>query len=84
MFVNIFGQHLVICVVLFWNNIVRQSNELKGVYCTMAQITVRIPDEDRDKLEQIAQKEDRKISYIVRRAIQEYLNGIQAVKYEKD
>lgn len=40
----------------------------------MAQITVRIPDEDRDKLEQIAQEEDRKISYIVRRAIQEYLD----------
>lgn len=50
----------------------------------MAQITVRISDEDRDKLEKIAQEEDRKISYIVRRAIQEYLNGLQAVKYEKD
>ena len=40
----------------------------------MAQITVRIPDEDRDKLEQIAQEEDRKISYIVRIDIQEYLD----------
>lgn len=43
----------------------------------MAQITVRIPDEDRDKLEQIAQEKDRKISYIVRKAIQQYLDGMQ-------
>ena len=40
----------------------------------MAQITVRIPDEDRNKLEQIAKEEDRKISYIVRKAIREYLD----------
>ena len=41
----------------------------------MAQINVRIPDEDRDKLEQIAQEQDRNISWLVRKAIQLYIQG---------
>ena len=40
----------------------------------MARITIIIPDETKNKLEQIAQDEDRNLSYVVRKAIQEYLD----------
>ena len=46
----------------------------------MAQINVRIPDEDRDALEQIAQEQDRNISWLVRKAIQEFLEKQQQDK----
>lgn len=40
----------------------------------MARITIIIPDETKGKLEQIARDEERNLSYIVRKAIQEYLD----------
>ena len=40
----------------------------------MARITIIIPDETKVQLEQIAQDEDRNLSYVVRKAIQEYLD----------
>lgn len=46
----------------------------------MAQINIRIPDEDKIKLEQIAQEEDRNISWLVRKAIQMYLEGRQTIE----
>lgn len=39
----------------------------------MAQLNIRISDEDRKKLEEIAKEEDRSVSYLVRKAISEYL-----------
>lgn len=50
----------------------------------MARIGVIIPDEMKKALDQIAEEEERNISYVVRKAIQEYLNGRQAVKVAKD
>lgn len=33
------------------------------------QIAARVPKKDRDALEEIAQRDDRKLSYVIRRAI---------------
>lgn len=43
----------------------------------MAQINVRITDEDRDQLEKIGQEMDRSISWLVRKAITQFINGYQ-------
>lgn len=40
----------------------------------MAKITVIIPDEMKEKIEQIATQEERNISWVVRKSIQEYLD----------
>lgn len=39
----------------------------------MAQITIRIPDEERQMIEEYCADEDLKISQVVRKAIREYL-----------
>ena len=41
----------------------------------MAQICVAVPDELKKELEDIAKKEDRKLSYVVRKVLQDYLDG---------
>ena len=41
----------------------------------MAQINVRIPDEMKEELDKIAVEEERKVSWVVRKAIQQYLDG---------
>jgi predicted DNA-binding protein len=48
----------------------------------MAQINVRISDEDRDILMEMAKEEDRTISYIVRKAIAHYIEQHQTVEKE--
>jgi len=46
----------------------------------MAQITVRIPDEDKEFLDKKAAEEDRNISWVVRKAIKYYIDGCQTVE----
>ena len=50
----------------------------------MAQITVRIPDEDKERLEKIAQEEDRNLSWAVRKAIQHFIDGRVKCVAEED
>ena len=42
-----------------------------------AQINVRISDEDKEILDKIAKEEDRTVSWLVRKAIQLYVEGKQ-------
>ena len=50
----------------------------------MARIGVIIPDDMKEALDKIAAEEERNISYVVRKAIQEFLDGRQAVKVAED
>lgn len=43
----------------------------------LASITIRIPDEEKERLEQLAQKDDVTVSGIVRRAIRDLLAKVQ-------
>lgn len=43
----------------------------------LASITIRIPDEEKERLEQLAQKDDVTVSGIVRRAIRDLLAKLQ-------
>ena len=46
----------------------------------MAQITVRIPDEYKEFLDKKAVEEDRNLSWLVRKAIENYIHGCQVVQ----
>jgi len=39
----------------------------------MVRITILIPEEDKEKLDAIAAEEERNLSWVVRKAIQQYL-----------
>ena len=41
----------------------------------MAKITINLPDEDKEAIEKIAAADERNISYVVRKAIKEYLDN---------
>lgn len=41
----------------------------------MAQLSVRIPDEMKKQLEQIALADSRSVAFVVKKAIQQYLDG---------
>lgn len=41
----------------------------------MASITIRISEEEKEKLSQIAEEDDRTLSYIVRQIIKKYLES---------
>lgn len=41
----------------------------------MVRITILLPEENKEALEQIAQEEERNLSWVVRKAIQQYLDG---------
>lgn len=41
----------------------------------MVRITIMLPEENKEALEQIAQEEERNLSWVVRKAIQQYLDG---------
>lgn len=43
----------------------------------MAVISLRIPEEEKEKLDQISKEQDLNISQIVRRAIKEYIKKIE-------
>jgi predicted DNA-binding protein len=42
----------------------------------MAQLSIRVPDEMKEELEKIAKEERRSVAFIVKEAIQQYLNSI--------
>ena len=50
----------------------------------MARIGIIIHDEMRDKLEEIAQEKDRNLSWIVRKALQQYIEGQEICSVEED
>jgi predicted transcriptional regulator len=50
----------------------------------MAQINVRITDEDRDQLEKIGQEMDRSISWLVRKAITQFIEGHQVCENKEE
>lgn len=50
----------------------------------MARIGIIIPDEMRDQLEEIAQEQDRNLSWIVRKALQQYIDGQQRCQAEEE
>ena len=41
----------------------------------MVRITILIPEDDKEQLEAIAEEEERNLSWIVRKAIQQYLES---------
>lgn len=41
----------------------------------MASITIRISEEEKEKLSQIAEEDDRTLSYVVRQIIKKYLES---------
>ena len=40
----------------------------------MTQLSIRVPDEMKKELEEIAEKDSRSVSFIVKKAIEDYLN----------
>ena len=48
----------------------------KEMKCNMAQLSIRVPDEMKEELEKIAKEERRSVAFIVKEAIQQYLNSI--------
>jgi len=51
----------------------------------MAQLSLRLSDEIREKLEEIAKKDDRSLSYIIKKAIEYYLDTcIEKCEKEED
>lgn len=48
----------------------------KEMNCNMAQLSIRVPDEMKEELEKIAKEERRSVAFIVKEAIQQYLNSI--------
>lgn len=40
----------------------------------MAQLSLRLPDEMKEKLEEIAKKDDRSLSYVIKKAIEYYFD----------
>ena len=53
----------------------------KEMNCNMAQLSIRVPDEMKEELEVIAKEERRSVAFIVKEAIQQYLEKIK-VKQE--
>ena len=41
----------------------------------MTSITIRISEEEKEKLSQIAEKDDRTLSYVIRQIIKQYLEN---------
>ncbi len=46
----------------------------------MAQFSIRIPDEMKEELEKIASKNERSLSFIVKKAIEQYLKQVNKEK----
>ena len=42
----------------------------------MAQLSIRVPDEMKEKLEKVASADERSVAFVVKKAIQEYFNKI--------
>ena len=51
----------------------RQFSSIEKEVLKLASITIRIPDEEKERLEQLARKDDVTVSGIVRRAIRDFL-----------
>lgn len=50
----------------------------------MVRITILLPEENKEALEQIAQEEERNLSWVVRKAIQQYLDSKVYCQEEKE
>lgn len=55
----------------------RQFSSIEKEVLKLASITIRIPDEEKERLEQLARKDDVTVSGIVRRAIRDLLAKVQ-------
>ena len=42
----------------------------------MAQLSIRVPDEMKEKLEKVASADERSVAFVVKKAIQEYFDKI--------
>lgn len=47
----------------------------EGIFMATVSLTIRIDENDKKAIEQLAKKDDRSISYIVNQAIKAYLNA---------
>lgn len=50
----------------------------------MAQLCVRVPDEMKEELEKAASADKRSVAFIVKEAIQEYLNKLNLVQNKEN
>ena len=41
-----------------------------------AQLSIRVPDEMKEQLEKVAEQDDRSVAFVVKKAIQNYLDTI--------
>ena len=49
----------------------------------MAQLSIRVPDEMKEELERIATEDRRSVAFVVKEAIQKYLDSVE-VKEEQE
>ena len=50
----------------------------------MAQLSVRIPDNMKEQLEKIAAEDSRSVAFVVKKAIQQYLDGMKVCQDKED
>lgn len=46
----------------------------------MAQLSIRVPDEMKEKLEKVASADERSVAFVVKKAIQDYFDKLDTQK----